>query len=400
MSQAFYNAGGGGASSPYLGQFIQQGFGGGFDPSSVYMQSFLQNRGVGSSGDGSAQEGGEQEFYSGGGRGPSGAGTLRASVPYRPSGQSFQSPATGIFNDVTGQIAQGDYLNANEHLDPVLDAMQRRQRAAYDEERARLDTLAEGGVGRFGSSFYENQAGRNFNDYQVNLADQQNAALLSNYQNERGHQMAALGLLDNNAQWRSSNALTSSQIAAARAGQSQSYDLQNRALDLQSQGLTLDAINSYSGNSLAGYGMLGSAIGQDSSNRQYGLGIQADLAGAYGNQQLGALGMVPGLNAAGYDGLQAAYGAQQGVDQLDRQAAAGRQRGAVQGWQMEQQALQRYLANLQGLSGQYGVSSGQATSPGQYVPTTNPWVNAAAAGVAGYSNLGGSFGGGSPGVQP
>lgn len=346
-------------------------------------------------------------------------------------------------DDALGQHASGYWLNQeNPGMQSVLDRMSRESNSAAADMLSMLDARSEG-YGQFGSSNYQNLLQSGMADIQGRLAEAQGGVIYGAYNDERNRMMDALGLANQRdlASWndltsrygidsseRTANASYNAQLEAARlshelgiaglAEQGRQYDLGlGYSYDQLAQGEDLAYLNA----ALQGAGMLGQqglagdqqllgALGMGLSDDQNSLGVMAALGQGFGQQQLGALGAIPGFTQADYYGLGMGLDASQQADQQAAHAAAQAQQAAMynnqlqnaynqQAWQhslnggndalRDQLALTLPLANLWSTQHTQGMQA-----PNTYV---NPGQGPVAGGILGALGgilAGGGFGGG------
>lgn len=140
---------------------------------------------------------------------------------------------------------------------------------------------------------------------------------------------------------------------------------------------------------LAEAGLLGD-IGAGIGSEQLGaLGMAGQMGLGWGDQQQGILGMMPGLEQAGYFGINSALGAQQAIGQQNANAAGNRWRDEMNQWQWEtqneQNALNDYFSMLAALGGMGGTADTHGIAPpNAQVPSANPWAGAIQGGLGGW----------------
>jgi len=318
-------------------------------------------------------------------------------------------PLATDFQGHAGQVLGGRFLDSgNPHLKGVMDAMRRQADESYAGERARLGGQSEA-AGAFygGGDVWQSVQGRAFNRYQQDLAEQQNQVQYQNYGDERNRMMEALGMSgqfetaadDRQAQQSMHAGSLSNNLQLGELQAQLQRDLQTGNLDFGRQQLALDTMNSMSSNQinegrfLSDLAMQQYGMDQGMMNLAGGMGSQA------GQQDLAMMGMIPGLEQAGYYGYNQAMQGQGAVDSQDSAAAARRaqidSQNAQNQWQHnaynEQNALNDYVRNLLGLAGVGGstASSGFGTRTHQQQPQQDPLmaglIGGAAAGFQGYA---------------
>ena len=174
------------------------------------------------------------------------------------------------------------------------------------------------------------------------------------------------------------------QEEAARASASAYGSAARDQTALAREGMLMDAIRGYGQAGLSSNELLGGAVGQDVGLQQFGLGLMGDLSGQFGQEKLGALGLVPGINETGYYGLQAALGAQGAADARSA-AGAGRaadiaNRNAMAQWEYGQnrpgQLLDEWTNRINALAGQFApeTSMTQELAKGNRTTAANPYL--------------------------
>lgn len=340
--------------------------------------------------------------------GVTGMDQYRRPQQQRPVQQALPPPggAPPMPTDFAGHteyLLGGNMLRENPYFQQAIEDPTRRSAAqTFGDERSRISELAEQG-GALGGDMYQSMIGRAFRDNAQATGDILSGARYQNYGDERNRQMQALagaGAFETaNRDRDSREEMTHLQAQLQR-------DLQSGQLDFGRQQLALEALNSLSRNDLAEARFLADLAGQQFNQDFSMMQLGGQLGTNWGNQALQGYGLVPGLEAAGYTGYNNAFGAEGQVNQMDAQAAAERARIEAQNQQNawsygrnnESSALQDYLSRLFGFAGVGGSSSTAGMSPGQYVPSQNPWVSGIGQGLAAYQQLGGTFGGGGAGA--
>lgn len=391
----------------------------------------------------------------------------------------YQAPMNmgSLYDQSVQSILAGDYLDPskNEGLTRYLDLLQSE---SAESHRQMTEDLAQqaAGVGMYGSTVYDRRRA-NADEEAFEALDQAMAqALMGAYGQERGimsdtlqglggrltaqEQIAAQErIAEENRQ--AARAAASASGAAARAAASKQEDLLRLQLAAQRdsqlrdlaqqrllfghqlgfdrQALELEALQGASGNTLAGNAQMGQLAGLDVNRQLGGLGVMGDMAGLFGQQELGsrelgsqmalgALGLAPSFEQAGWYGLESALQGGLGVDTLSTQAARDRAAAAMQQnasrnafnaqaanrswadqmaqWEWSQQArggdIDDLIRRSLPLIGAYGqTSSTHGMGPPQYglVPQGGGWEGALAGaleGAAAFGGLAGIFGQGSP----
>lgn len=294
-------------------------------------------------------------------------------------------------------------------LKPYIEAMKADALDAFNQERGRVDAMAEG-RGRFGGGLYSNLSAQNQANAQrvldANLAGTYIGArkdLMDRQQNALGmtnaRDMALLG--DNTQRWStmigdSTNRYgIDAQRDAANAGAGAAAAAAQGQLDLARRGQNLDAIMGI--------------MKQD----QFGLGQLGDLGKQLDAKQTAAYGGLPALAGANADYLNTANNAGQGMASYDigRRNAANAGAGAKLAnqqfaWQQQvynndrqQNALNDYLRTLGAIGGMGGTSVQTGTGQPMQAPnvgaaTAMGAMGGAMAGYGMFSNLGGGGGSG------
>ncbi len=320
-------------------------------------------------------------------------------------------PLPTDFEGATGKVLSGSFLGENPYVRAgVLDPARREAESTYANQRARLEAEAEiGGAGAFGGDIFQSMMGRTASAHQRNLAEQQNSILAQNYDKERQNMMAALqgqgafetSGLDREAAQAMATQSSETQLQIAGINASLQRQLQSGQLDFNRQQLALQAMDSLARNDLNEAQFLLSMAGQGFQQELSMMQMMGQMGTAWGGQQLGAFGQVPGLEAAGYTGFGTAFGAEGQVNAADAAAAARRQeieaQNAQRQWEYmrynDPQAFQFYLNQIMGIGGAGGTTTTNRTGAGG----PNPWLSGLASGAAGFGSLGGFenlFGGG------
>jgi len=311
------------------------------------------------------------------------------------------------------RLLGGQYLEEeNPYLQGVVDDLSSDMQSAFHDSTALLRGQAEG-VGLLGSGYYGEQLQNAQSSFDDSLASAVNDLRYQNYGDERQNMMAALGLLNSrdasiwgdqtarygiDAQSASANAARAaassqhqSELDFARDQLASNYELANR-------GMGLEALLGIGQQDLSRMGIMGDFMLGDQGQRY---GQMASMAGLLGDQQMGALGAAPGIEAARFGGLQTAYGAQQGIDSQNQSAAqsraahAAQQANAQRAWQnqvaamqndhrqrsweynqnREGQVLDQFLGRVGGIANLGGSSHTSGVQPG--TPTAAPSVGGA-----------------------
>lgn len=340
-----------------------------------------------------------------------------------------QAPLPTDFRGHAQYILGGNFLSpGNPFTGGVLDAQRRQAERSFGDQRGILGNRYSG-LGQFGGSRGDAAQSQLLFDWSQGLADAQNKTVSGLYESERDRMMQALqglGAFDTAAADRDSRELIAQrQVAAAlqqanAARASAANDAQTRlqiarlqaenALALQGNQLGFDRMQL----GLQGIGMMGdqqlqemqllaALTGQRSANDQGMLGLAGSMAGLYGDQFLGAAGMVPGLEQAGYFGLGTALGARQGLDQMRSAASGRRYQSEMDQWRYgrynPQESMSWYaqlIASLGGMGGSIDTE-GLAPAIGTTAPNVNPFGAAVQGGLGGWmsgSGLAGFLGGG------
>lgn len=304
-----------------------------------------------------------------------------------PGGVQATPAQTGVPDTVGGnnsffaqQIQQMFNEGANNaELQAVIDAMNADTERGMYRDLAQLDASAQG-TGRFGGGMWKGLS----NDARRTAAEEmtQGAAQVRVGDREARRQALLnalgqvntrdLGLLGANVQREgiaASERASGNASAAASAGMADQLALARRGQDL-------------------------SAISALMDSEQYSMGQLGNVGGQLSSDRLSSLGMVPGLEGIGLNGLQMALGAGGGMVDLRGQdiqrQIAGQQAGiARQGLNLQQQGMNQqlgmynasqqqatvndYLRTLLGIGGMGGTSNTQGTNvqPGLGVSPTS-----------------------------
>ena len=321
-------------------------------------------------------------------------------------------PTTPSWQDYVGDVLGEDYLSAqNPNFQKgVVAPLRRESERTLAMERQRLNQAA-GGAGRFGGDIWQNLTGRAFELSDRNLNEQIAASKLEQYALERQLMQAAAqtaagyeqGIRTAEIGADASRANASTAASASLRAAQMNADLQrdllaeqlgfsreelDANLDFARQGLAVDAAR------IAGeQGLDWAALEQGGGLEA--LRIMAGLAGEGGQQQLAALGLVPGLEAAGYTGLGAAGGLFSDLAGREAGAAGAANQNAMNRWNHErnneQQALLDWLGLALPISGVGGTTSGTGYQAG---PQQDPLFAGLSQGLSGYLQAQDLFGGG------
>lgn len=241
-----------------------------------------------------------QQLQGGGGAGgPAGANGARWAVASGGGGggEGPVGAASYIKKMLDEQYGANPFLQ--QSIDDALD----------DEQRAFASTVIPGlnsqyaGSGSFGGSMYQ-QALAGAGEAQARgLAKESNSRRAADYNDWQGRRMNALQL-GTEYDMNSENASASRAGAGAGAASAQS------ALDLQRQGMLIDA--------------LGGAVGEGVGLKKFGLGGMGDLANSFAASQQDALGAVPNVTGLSLRDWGAAGDLSLGADQNQSQYDLGR----------------------------------------------------------------------------
>lgn len=318
------------------------------------LLSFLNENGRGGGASPSSVQ--QPTQYTSDGRPVASGGYFGSSYASAGPGGVQASPAqTGVPDTVGGnnsffaqQVQQMFNEGANNtELQAVIDAMNADTERGMYRDLAQLDSASQG-TGRFGGGMWKglsNDARRTAAEEmtqgaaQVRVGDREarRQALLNalGQVNQRD-----LGLLGANVQREgiaASERASGNASAAASAGQADQLALARRGQDL-------------------------SAIGALMDNERYSLGQLGSIGGQLSGDRLGSLGMVPGLEGIGLQGLQTALGAGGGMVDLRGQdiqrQIAGQQAGiARQGLNLQRQGMAQSLGQFNAMQQQGSVNN-------------------------------------------
>lgn len=327
-----------------------------------------------------------------------------------PNGGNFGGNGSGVPDTMVPESFFGTQTRkmfdeqANEgELAALIDAMNKDTERGMFRDLAQLDAAAQGS-GRFGGDMFKGmnadarraaleEMAQSSAGVRVGDREARRQALLANLGmvNQRD-----LGLLGANVQRegiaageRSSAAAS----AAAAAGQADQLALARRGQDLSALGALMD-------------------------NEQFGLGQLGQIGGQLSQDRINTLGLVPGLEGIGLQGLQLANQAGGGMVDMrgqdtsrsiaNMQTKLGQQQlnqqAGIFNAQQQQQQVNDYLRTVLGIGGLGGTTqtNGTNTQPVGALPngTANAIVAGLGAGLSTYGSMGGSFGGGGGQQQP
>lgn len=287
---------------------------------------------------------------------PPGQGGRPGGGPVRPGeGNYAMDPGMRALIDST---LGGEYLSheSNPYIQSMADQISKESTGAFHDANRSLMEQADGGVGMLGSSYYDDKLNQARGAHQDDLNDALNRLYYGNYESERGRQMETMGLLNNRdqARWGDQTArhgIDASERASNRASASASAQHQSQLAfdrerlaqegELANRGLGLQAILGMGDQSLRGYELLSGNLLGDQGQRY---GMMQNMAGIGADQQMNALGMVPGLNETGFYGYGVAGGLQQGIDSQNQQAADAQRADAWRNSQARYADAQRRTA--------------------------------------------------------
>lgn len=325
--------------------------------------------------------------YNGGGGGNNGPFTV---VHYAGSGGSGSggygsSSGGGQVPDTVGnsnsyfatQLKQLMDSQANDaDLQAVIDAANADTNRGLQQSLWGLDAQAQG-TGRFGGDTYAGLSSQARSDAAKQMSNQASATRLGELQNRRALYENLLGQVNTRDLGAMNDATQrygiDASAAASRAGSADAAAATKRAQDLQ-------------------------AIGMLMQNDQFGISQLGDLGGQLSQDQLGAIGLAPGLAGIGLSGLgQAnnAAGNMYGMDAAHLQAQTSRgianaqlnQQAQQYNAQAQQNAVNDYMRTILGIGNMGGTTTTTGTNvvPGIGV---NPYAAGAYGGWAGYNNGG------------
>ena len=328
------------------------------------------------------------------------------------------------WQEYVGDVLAEDYLRPaqNENFRRgVLQPLRRESERSLALERQRLNQAA-GGSGRFGGDIWQSLQGRAFELSDRNLNEEIASAKLQQYAFERQLMQAAAqtaagyqqGIDTANIGAEASKHNARLQAAASRsaAAASSGAALQAAQINAELQRDLLAQQLGFSREELDAnldFARMGLAVDASRIAGQQGLDwaaleqggglealrIMAGLAGEGGQQQLAALGLVPGLEAAGYTGLGAAGGLFSDLAGREAAAAGTANQNAINLWQHqrnnEQQALLDWLGLALPISGVGGTTSGTGYQAG---PQQDPLFAGLSQGLSGFLQAQDLFGGG------
>lgn len=273
---------------------------------------------------------------------------------------------------------EGEWLNeGNEEMDALLETMANETREQYLRELAPSVDAEYIRAGRYGSDAYSRAQAYAAEEFGEALAGQQAQTRYANYNDERQRMQDSLGLM-------TSGEIAAMQAAAQRDSAASSAGASRYATDAQLQlgnrGLLLDAIR---------------GVSADDMNR---MGLMGEMAGLFGEERLGALNAIPGLEEASWVGPGMAWGAgfqnQSRLDDIQAQrearAAAARaqqQNNALRRWQMGAEMDNQRFNDLMRWSLAAGETFGQTSgvnTPGQFIPQGSTAAAALQGGLGGY----------------
>ena len=350
-----------GGTNPYVDQFLQ----------SLGLGVSNAERGGAAGGTGQGALGSGAIHYGGGGGGRPGGGGGGGGTGY----------SDNLFNPYLKAVLDGKFMDGNPYLEDQIAAMGRDLEAQYrDGVIPGIGDAAER-AGMLSSSVYGLGLGAADAAYSQNLADAISGMRFQGYETGVGTYMDALGLgnqlqlgkMQTDAQRDMANASSS----AAAASNAAALDAQQR---MHAQQMALGALNLYSGDQQFGLGQMGNMAGMFGDQQLGALGLAGQMALGRGEQDLGALGLLPGMEEASWLGItnpwQMATG-MQGMQNQQQQAAAAAANQRAQ--QQQQRWLWNYgqgMGNIQDALGvvggigldfgtRYGTGSGGGQSPTQ-----------------------------------
>ncbi len=331
----------------------------------------------------------------------------RVAQMYTPSGPGGTNTGIANFGGVPDTMVPESFFGtqtrkmfdeqANEgELAALIDAMNKDTERGMFRDLAQLDAAAQGS-GRFGGDMFKGmnsdarraaleEMAQSSAGIRVGDREARRQALLANLGmvNQRD-----LGLLGANVQRegiaageRSSSAAS----AAAAAGQADQLALARRGQDLSALGALMD-------------------------NEQFGLGQLGQIGGQLSQDRINTLGLVPGLEGIGLQGLNIANAAGGGMVDMrgqdtsrsiaNMQTKLGQQQlnqqAGIFNAQQQQQQVNDYLRTVLGIGGLGGTTqtNGTNTQPVGALPngTANAIVAGLGAGLSTYGSMGGSYGG-------
>jgi hypothetical protein len=311
-----------------------------------------------------------------------------------------------------GRVLGDEFLDAeNPHFQgAVVEPLRRESQRNLALERQRLNQAA-GGAGRFGGDVWSSQFGRAGELSDRNFNEVVSSRALEQYALERQlqNQMAQTGA-------GYEQGIRTAQIGADAARQTASTSanagIRQAEINAELQRELLAEQLGFSREELAetfGFARQGLAAdiariqgeqGLDwaALEQQGGLSalqLMAGLAGEGGQQQLAALGLVPGLEASGYTGLTTAGSMFSDLGRQEAAAAGTANQNAMNQWNYErnneQQALLDWLGIALPISGAGGSSTGTGSQSG---PQTDPLAAGISQGLSGYLQARDLFGGG------
>jgi hypothetical protein len=190
-----------------------------------------------------------------------------------PAGGDGTGPV-GVVDDIQ-EILDGKYLEeGNPHRQKLVDAATAQSGRALDD-RLKQNRLRAAGSGMYGGTPYQNIEGRALTDYGKEVGEVTGAIEAADYNARMADVMQALGVgagydtayLDRAASERMSNASLSASAGSAEAGRQTQLEL-------------------------ARLGALSGAVGMGLDQGQFRASGMGALAGQYGGEQQGALGLV------------------------------------------------------------------------------------------------------------
>lgn len=316
--------------------------------------------------------------YHGAGYTTAGPGGVQAAPTYSGVPDTMATPS--YFGDQTRRIM--DEQANEQELQTLIDAMNSDVERGMFRDLAQLDAAASG-AGRFGGSTWSalNRDARE--EALQEMLKTGSQVRVGDRESRRQARLAALagvnqrdlGLLGANVQREGIAAGERASSAASGAGAAAAADqiaLAKRGQDL-------------------------SAIGALLENERFSLGQLGDVGGQLSSDRLGSLGMVPGLEGIGMQGLNTALGAGGGLTDLrgqdiglrQAQIAAGLQRQGLNqqlgmyNASQQQGMVNDYLNTLRGIGGMGGTSitKGVNVQPGAGVSPTGAAVQGAVGGA-------------------
>lgn len=341
------------------------------------LMSFLNenNRGGGAGGGGSKPGGGTGSIVRYGYAKNSPQAMMAAQQSYNSVPDSVK--ADSYFADETRKIMDEQ---ANEaELKGLIDAMNADTEKAMFRDMAQLDAAAAGS-GRFGGDMWKGMSSDAREEALQEMLKTSSGVRMSDREARRQARLAALAgvnqrdqaLLGANVQREGINA---SSAAAAGAAADQ-IALAKRGQDLQAIGALMDSEN-------------------------YSLGQLGDVGAQLSGDRLTTMGMIPGLEGVGLQGLQLALGGGGGLVDLQNsannmkiaqgqmgiaRAGLNQQRGMFNAGQY-QDSVDSYMRTLLGIGGMGGTSRtyGQNVVPGAGISTTGAAIQGGiGAGLAAY----------------